>query len=184
MRHGIFAKPGIFTPRDDGRVARFKDLKGSDVGNLPSAQRVLYNAVGFQLPEYDSEAVISPVGEEAARNAAVPIREGLNLGYCRAKPGKGPVMHNHDTNETFICMSGTWQASWLNEDGEEDHVELEPLDLISFPAGAIRRFENVTRDDPDGEHILMFVIVGDAPKAELTDASRKKLADAGSLPEA
>ena len=116
------------------RVARFKDLKGADVGNIPSAERIVYNAIGFQLPESDSEAVISPVGEEAARNSAVPIREGVNLGYCRAKPGQGPLMHNHDTNETFICMSGKWRTSWLNEDGEEDHVDLDPLDLITFPA--------------------------------------------------
>jgi hypothetical protein len=27
--------------------------------------------------------------------SAIPISEGFNLGYCRAKPGKGPMMHNH-----------------------------------------------------------------------------------------
>ena len=49
----------------------------------------------------------SPVGANAARMSAIPVSEGFNLGYCRAKPGKGPMMHNHDTNETFIPMTGT-----------------------------------------------------------------------------
>jgi len=164
------------------RVARFKDLESSDVGNVPSAQRVLYNAIGFQLPESDSEAVISPVGEEAARKSAIPIREGVNLGYCRAKPGKGPLMHNHDTNETFICMSGKWRASWEDENGGVEHVDLDPLDLISIPAGAIRRFENVTEGDPDTDHLLMFVIGGDQPQAEFTDDAMDELRAAGVLP--
>ena len=38
-----------------------------------------------------------------------------------------PMMHNHDTNETFICMTGTWRASWEEESGNEQHVDLQPL---------------------------------------------------------
>jgi hypothetical protein len=37
----------------------------------------------------------SPVGDQAAALAAIKISEGFNLGYCRAKPGRGPMMHNH-----------------------------------------------------------------------------------------
>ena len=75
--------------------------------------------------------------------SAIPISEGFSLGYCRAKPGKGPMMHNHDTNETFIPMTGVWHCSWENEKGEVELVDLNPLDVISFPPGAIRRFENI-----------------------------------------
>ena len=50
------------------------------------------------------------------------------------------MMHNHDTNETFIPMTGTWRCSWENEKGEVEHVDLEPLDVVSFPPGASRRF--------------------------------------------
>ncbi len=97
------------------RVAYFKNLKGYD-GGLPdsdhaSAVRTLYNVIGFQPPKGEGGAVSSPVGEDAARMAAIKISEGFNLGYCRAKPGKGPMMHNHDTNETFIPMTGTWRCS-------------------------------------------------------------------------
>jgi hypothetical protein len=59
--------------------------------------------IGFQPPASEEGAIGSPVGSEAARMAAIKISEGFNLGYCRAKPGQGPMMHNHDTKETFIC---------------------------------------------------------------------------------
>ena len=69
-------------------------------------------------------------------------------------------MHNHDTNETFIPMTGRWRASWENENGEVEHVDLDPLDVVSFPPGMIRRFENITAGDPNQDSILMFVIGG------------------------
>ncbi len=28
------------------------------------------------------------------------------------------MMHNHDTNETFIPMTGVWRCSWENEKGQ------------------------------------------------------------------
>src|SRR5215469_11078558 len=135
-------------------VARFKDLKGFDGGlpdsKMPGCGRTLYNVIGFQPPKSKGGAVTSPVGEQAARLAAIKIREGFNLGYCRALPGHGPMMHNHDTNETFIPMTGIWRCSWKNPQGEDEHVELRPLDVISFPPGVSRRFMNVSneRNDP------------------------------------
>lgn len=165
------------------RVARFKDLKGSD-GGLPDSKmkgciRTLYNVIGFQPPQGEGDAVTSPVGDEASRLAAIPISEGFNLGYCRAKPGNGPMMHNHDTNETFIPMTGRWRCSWENEKGETDYVDVGPLDVVSFPPGVARRFENITDGDPDAEAILMFVIGGNAPTAEFTDQAMDELVAAG-----
>jgi mannose-6-phosphate isomerase-like protein (cupin superfamily) len=168
------------------RVARFGELKGSDGGlpdsQMPGCERTLYNVIGFQPPKADTDAVTSPVGDDASRLAAIKISEGFNLGYCRAKPGHGPMMHNHDTNETFIPMTGTWRASWENEKGEVEYVDLEPLDVVSFPPGLIRRFENVTKGDPNHESILMFVIGGDAPRAEFTDQAMDQLDKAGVWP--
>jgi hypothetical protein len=92
------------------------------------------------------------------------------------------MMHNHDTNETFIPMTGKWRCSWENEMGKVEHVDLDPLDVISFPAGAIRRFENVTSGDRDQENILMFVIGGNGPRAEFTDKAMQELAMAGVWP--
>ena len=182
----ILPRRGIRRTEMLRRVARFVDLKGSDGGlpdsKAPECERTLYNVIGFQPPEGEGEGMQSPVGENAARQAAIPISEGFNLGYCRAKPGKGPMMHNHDTNETFICMTGKWRASWEDEKGGVEHVDLDPLDVISFPPGAIRRFQCVTPGDPEQESILMFVIGGDGPAAEFTDKSFKEMEQAGVWP--
>lgn len=167
------------------RVARFRDLKGFDGGlpdsHMPGSERILYNVIGFQPPPNEQAGVLSPVGAKAARMSSIKISEGFNLGYCEALPGKGPMMHNHDTNETFIAMTGRWRASWENADGSVEHVDLEPLDVISFPPGCMRRFENVT-DGPADEHaVLMFVIAGDAPGAEFSREAMTAIADAGLL---
>ena len=181
--------PRLYLSRDEmmKRVARFKDLVGFDGGlpdsKMPGCERTLFNVIGFQPPKGIGEGgVTSPVGADAARLAAIKISEGFNLGYCKAKPGHGPEMHNHDTNETFIAMTGTWRASWEDEKGKVDHVDLGPLDVVSFPPGMIRRFENITKGDPNEEAVLMFVIGGDGPRAEFTDDAMERLEKAGAWP--
>jgi uncharacterized RmlC-like cupin family protein len=152
-------------------VARFKALKGSDGGlpdsPLPECRRKLYAVIGFQPPMTGNAAVTSPVGANASAMPAISIAEGFNLGYCKAKPGKGPLMHNHDTNETFIPMTGRWRCEW-NEGEAMEHVELDPYDVISFPTGVARRFMNITYGEPNREHLLMFIIGGNQPQAEFT----------------
>ena len=168
------------------RVARSKKLKGSDGGlpdsRMPGCERTLYNVIGFQPPKIERGGKQSPVGLDAARMAAIKISEGFNLAYCRAKPGKGPMLHNHDTNETFISMTGTWRASWLNGKGKLEHVDLKPLDLISFPPGVIRRFQNVTKGPKNKDSILMVVIAGNTPSSEFTIESMSEIERAGVLP--
>ena len=167
------------------RVARFRDLRGFDGGlpdsYMPAAQRILFNVIGFQPPSVEQDAMVSPVGAKAARMSAIKITEGFNLGYCEALPGKGPMMHNHDTNETFIAMTGRWRCSWENADGSVESADLEPLDVISFPPGMIRRFENVTDGPADEYSVLMFVIAGDAPAAEFTSEAMNEIEQAGVL---
>ena len=159
------------------RVARFKSLKGSDGGlpdsKLPECRRKLYAVIGFQPPKAENSAVTSPVGADASAMPAISIAEGFNLGYCKAKPGKGPLMHNHDTNETFIPMTGRWRCEW-NEGEAMQHVDLDPYDVISFPTGVARRFMNVTYDEADREHLLMFIIGGNQPQAEFTPAAMQR----------
>ena len=168
------------------RVARFSRLKGFDGGlpdsDHPDCRRTLYNVIGFQPPKVERAGKQSPVGEKAARMAAIKISEGFNLGYCRALPGKGPMLHNHDTNETFICMTGVWRASWENEKGKVEHVDLKPLDVISFPPGASRRFMNLKKGPGGKRGVLMFVIGGNAPSAEVTSESMDELERKGIWP--
>jgi len=155
------------------RVARFSRLKGSDGGlpdsPLPECRRKLYAVIGFQPPADGN----SPVGANASAMPAISIAEGFNLGYCKAKPGKGPLMHNHDTNETFISLTGRWRAEW-NEGDATEYVDLDPYDVISFPVGVARRFMNVTYDEPGKEHLLMFIIGGNQPQAEFTPAAMQR----------
>jgi hypothetical protein len=159
------------------RVARFKNLKGSDGGlpdsQLPECRRKLYAVIGFQPPMTDDAATTSPVGADASSMPAISIAEGFNLGYCKAKPGRGPLMHNHDTNETFIPMTGKWRCEW-NEGEAMQYVDLDPYDVISFPTGVARRFMNVTYDEPGKEHLLMFIIGGNQPQAEFTPAAMQR----------
>jgi len=159
------------------RVARFRTLKGSDGGlpdsPLPECERKLYAVIGFQPPKQRRAATTSPVGDDASAMPAIGIAEGFNLGYCKAKPGKGPLMHNHDTNETFIPMTGRWRCEW-NEGRKKCRVDLAPYDVISFPTGVARRFMNVTYDEPKKEHLLMFIIGGNQPRAEFTPAAMRR----------
>jgi len=160
------------------RVARFRDLKGSDGGlpdsPLPECERTLYAVIGFQPPvARRNKATTSPVGDDASAMPAIAIAEGFNLGYCKAKPGKGPLMHNHDTNETFIAMTGRWRCEW-NEGKSRQRVDLGPLDVISFPVGVARRFMNVTYAEPRREHVLMFIIGGNQPRAEFTPRAMRR----------
>ena len=167
------------------RVARFRNLKGFDGGladsNMPEAKRLLFNVIGFQPPPVEGMGAGSPVGALAARMSPIKISEGFNLGYCEALPGKGPMMHNHDTNETFCAITGRWRASWEVGGGEIDYVDLHPLDVISFPPGVIRRFENISDGPKDQYSLLMFVIAGDAPTAEFTKESLEEIDRAGLL---
>ena len=161
------------------RVARFADLKGFSVGlqdsALPESHKTTYNVIGFQTPENAGDgAVNSPVGKDASENAAIPISEGFNLGFVKCRPGKGVLMHNHDTSETFVVMSGRWRVEW-NEGAERESLEAEYLDTISIPAGCARRFENITAGEPEAEHMLLFVIGGNAPQNEFTPASMRRI---------
>lgn len=164
------------------RVVRFADLEGCNEGlpdsHFPGCERTLYNVLGFQPPE-GAGSVVSPVGVDAARRAGIKIREGFNVGYARCAPGKGPLMHNHDTNETFIPITGQWRFEW-EVDGAVEAVELGPLDTISVPPGVNRRFENVTAGANPGEtHLLMGIITGDSPGAEFSEGAMDKLREAG-----
>ncbi len=54
--------------------------------------------------------------------------------------------------------------------------------MISFPPGVIRRFQNVTFDEPGKKHWLMFVIGGDKPSAEFSPEAMSELRERGLLP--
>jgi hypothetical protein len=77
------------------------------------------------------------------------------------------TLHNHDTKETLMAITGRWRCAW-NEGGAYEYVDVSPLDTASFPPGVARRFFNVTEGEPGTEHLMLFVIVGDTPQAAYT----------------
>ena len=59
------------------------------------------------------------------------------------------------------------------------YYDADPLDVISFSAGVQKRFENITFEEPDAEHILMFFIGANAQKAEFSSEAMEELSERG-----
>lgn len=155
------------------RVARFADLArckgGFPDSDLPGCDRALLNVLGFDPPDEvagdGDDSVMSPVGPNAADNSAIPVSEGFNLGFVECTPGNGVMSHHHDTNETFVVLSGRWRFTW--NDSDDDYIDLDPLDTVSFPVGLSRRFTNLESDtgDVNQPSLLLVVVAGDQPRA-------------------
>src|ERR1700676_4906633 len=124
-------------------VARFYDLKGSDKGlpdsAVPGHYKVILNVFGFDPPS--GNGAVNPVGDDAS--ALIHPKAGFSLGFLKTTPGNGPVLHNHNSNETFMPLGGTWRFTWESSPAHTEFVDLGPYDTISFPPGVPRRFENL-----------------------------------------
>ena len=105
----------------DKRVARYDKLEYPPDrypdSLLPGHERRNYLVVGTGL--------IVDGGKDPM--SAIPISEGFQMSYVEAKPGNGPMLHNHDTNETFVAIKGQWRVIWGV--GEKHSVDLN-LSLI------------------------------------------------------
>lgn len=147
-------------------VAHFNDLKGSDTGlpdsDIPGHYKYILNVFGFEPPQ--GENAVNPVGDDA--HALLSPKAGFSLGFLKTKPGNGPVIHNHDTNETFMPLGGKWRFTWESGPDHTEFVDLEQYDVITFPPGVPRRFENLTPTPGDTQGLLLAVVAGDAPVSE------------------
>jgi len=114
------------------RVARFKDLKSSSEAfvdtRIPEYNREIYNVIG------------RGVTEDAGLKPAIDDNRDFNLTIMKSDPGKGSSLHDHQTIECFIVLSGRW-AIGLGDDGEHE-VILEPFDIFSVPPGVMRSVKN------------------------------------------
>lgn len=146
------------------RVARYKELQ-YPADRYPDSQisgneRKNYLVIGTGLVVDGGKDPMS----------AIPINEGFTMSYVKAKPGNGPVLHNHDTNETFVAITGKWRVIW---GGEESSVDLDPMDVCSVPPFVPRRFINLQPAEGDEEGLLLAIQAGDHPKAEWLDKDDK-----------
>lgn len=165
--------PAVRFTREDmlKHVARFTDLKGSDKGMpdavLPNSYKILSNVLGFRVP--DDPSVNSPLGKDLT--PAITIAAGFGVSLIRGIPGNGAHLHNHDTNESFMPLTGIWRFVWeVDGDSSEEteYLDLGPYDFISIPPGVPRRFENVSVPEGESTALMLGIVAGDAPKQQYT----------------
>jgi quercetin dioxygenase-like cupin family protein len=163
-------------------IARFADLSRCSEGLpdmvLPESKRTFLNVLGFDQPKADGQ--YSPFGDKA-RALVSHLKAGFGVAYVAAEPGKGVLMHTHDTMETFIVMKGRWKIQWEGENGNEE-VALAPLDFIACPIGIQRRFECIEAAEGESEGLLLGIIGGDSPASEYSPEGNQRLIDAGVFP--
>jgi mannose-6-phosphate isomerase-like protein (cupin superfamily) len=140
------------------RVARYKSLK-YPVDRYPDSQMPGHVRKNMLVI---GTGLIVDGGKDPL--SAIPISEGFTMSYVEAKPGNGPILHNHDTNETFIAIRGTWRVIWGLD--QEHSVDLDTLDVCSVPPYVPRRFINLTPGEGHEEGLLMTIQAGDKPNAE------------------
>jgi quercetin dioxygenase-like cupin family protein len=94
------------------------------------------------------------IGDTASENPDFkPLIEAphkFQIGMFKAMPhGNGPAYHTHDYIELFLPLEGKWRFYFGNDPNGEPEGEfiLNKWDLISFPPGLWRGFENIG-DEP------------------------------------
>jgi quercetin dioxygenase-like cupin family protein len=163
-------------------IARFSKLVRCDTGipdmALPEGKRTFLNVLGFSQPKGGS-AAISPFGDQAPA-AVSHLKAGFGISFIGCRPGQGVLMHNHDTVETFLVISGKWKLEYELDVGNHYSV-LEPLDFIACPIGIERRFECIESPAGQEEALLLGIVGGDAPSSEASPGSIQRCVDAGIL---
>jgi mannose-6-phosphate isomerase-like protein (cupin superfamily) len=163
-------------------VARFSDLTRCEDGlpdmQLPECKRAFLNVLGFDQPKGDGQ--FSPFGDKAKARVS-HLTAGFGISFIQAAPGKGVLMHTHDTVETFMAIKGSWKIEWEGDTGN-DSVVLQPLDFIACPVGVQRRFECVSAPEGESEGLLLGAIGGNAPAAEISPQGIRRLVEAGIFP--
>jgi quercetin dioxygenase-like cupin family protein len=124
------------------RVVRFSDYTKENAvplmfidSLLPGHHRLNYAVIGDTASE---NADFTPILTQPHK---------FQIGMFKAMPnGNGPAYHTHDYVELFLPLEGRWRFYWGNDpEGEpEGEVILERWDLISFPPGLWRGFENIS----------------------------------------
>jgi uncharacterized RmlC-like cupin family protein len=137
------------------RIARFRELKPrashweKDLG-IPADVLRMFNPKA----NYVLMAPADMPGRLSPSPAIVDGDKGvIRIGIAVAEAGDGPGLHVHwKTTETFMALSGRWMIRWGDE-GQE-HIVLDPFDMISMPPRVTRQFINVSDQDA---HLLVII---------------------------
>ncbi len=135
-----------------GRIARWGDIQRNGVpvmfidSVLPGHFRMNYSVIG------------DTASENADFEPAISAPHKFQIGMFEAPPGNGPGWHTHTYVELFVPLTGTWRFVYgANPDDPRDDVTevlLQPWDVISFPPGLWRRFENASDANAVGFAVL------------------------------
>ena len=135
-----------------GRIARWDDIRRSGVpvmfidSVLPGHFRMNYSVIG------------DTASENPDYQPAISAPHKFQIGMFEAPPGNGPGWHTHDYVELFLPLTGTWRFVYGDDpdDPRENVTEvlLGPWDVISFPPGLWRRFENASDANAVGFAVL------------------------------
>lgn len=122
-------------------VVRFNDLKEHGIplmfidSILPGHWRMNYAVIG------------DTASENPDFQPAFETPHDFQIGMGWAPPGCGPAWHTHDYIELFMPLKGQWRFVWGNDENPENsegEFVLDEWDMISFPPGVWRRFENAS----------------------------------------
>jgi mannose-6-phosphate isomerase-like protein (cupin superfamily) len=133
------------------RIAHFKDLKPID-----------YKAMGNGYVPEGMQA-FSIIGQVTKDLPTIDAKHGFTMAVTKVDPGKGSPLHSHKTVEVFVPLSGQWTFYW--GDKGENEVTLGPWDVISFPAGLMEGFRNLS-DEPG----YLLAVLGGPEVGEVTYA--------------
>ncbi len=135
-----------------GRIARWSEIQGNGVplmfidSVLPGHYRMNYSVIG------------DTASENPDFEPAITAPHRFQIGMFEAPPGNGPGWHTHTYVELFVPLTGTWKFVYgANPDDPTDDVTevlLAPWDVISFPPGLWRRFENASDANAVGFAVL------------------------------
>jgi mannose-6-phosphate isomerase-like protein (cupin superfamily) len=133
------------------RIARFAELMPMDYSQMKGAADSAPRSMrGFSV-----------IGHVTKTAPAIAAEHGFTLAFNQVQPGKGSPLHSHSVVEVFVPLSGKWKFFW-GEDGKGE-IELGPWDTISFPAGLMEGFRNIS--DQEG---TLLVILGGPDVGEIT----------------
>ena len=156
------------------RIARFKELKPRSA-NLQAKTGIPMEVIRMLNPKANY-VLMAPDDLPGVLSVNPEVNGGhegiLRVGMALCAPGDGPGLHVHwKTHETFMALSGKWRIDWGDE-GEE-HVILEPFDMMAVPPKVTRKFTNISDQDA---HLLVLI---QGKKEDFNDVGRPaKAADA------
>jgi quercetin dioxygenase-like cupin family protein len=135
-----------------GRIARWDDIQRNGIpvmfidSVLPGHFRMNYSVIG------------DTASENPDFEPAISAPHKFQIGMFEAPPGNGPGWHTHTYVELFVPLTGAWRfvygANPDDPEGDVTEVVLRPWDVISFPPGLWRRFENASDANAVGFAVL------------------------------